>query len=51
MSIFLVKIQMPQLHINRNAWDAFFKHTSVYHRDYHISKRDFFPKFVAQSLV
>jgi len=42
MSAFLDKTQMPQLHVNRNAWDTFSKHTSVYHRDYDISKEAFF---------
>lgn len=50
VSAFLVETQMSLLHINRNPWDTFSKHTSVYHGDYHISKKEFFPNFCQKVL-
>lgn len=41
--LFLLRHKCPNLHISRNPWDTLSKHTSVYHRDYYISKKEFFP--------
>lgn len=43
MSAFLVETQIPQLHINRNAWDTFSKHTSVLSQGLPHFQEGFFP--------